>query len=67
MTKSVLVGLQGVVKKAVGLRRLQWLVLKNWLEVELQWNALSVLEHPSGNGDGDLGFDSSSGSKAKAG
>ncbi|KAL6986283.1 hypothetical protein U1Q18_019651 [Sarracenia purpurea var. burkii] len=48
-TKSVLVGLQGVVKKAVGLGGWHWLVLKNGVEVKLQRNALSVLEPPAGN------------------
>ncbi|ONK72343.1 uncharacterized protein A4U43_C04F18420 [Asparagus officinalis] len=48
-TKSVLVGLQGVVKKAVGLGGWHWLVLKNGVEVKLQRNALSVLEPPTGN------------------
>eukprot|EP00262_Sarcandra_glabra_P003341 TRINITY_DN14004_c0_g1_i1.p1 TRINITY_DN14004_c0_g1~~TRINITY_DN14004_c0_g1_i1.p1 ORF type:complete len:224 (+),score=45.20 TRINITY_DN14004_c0_g1_i1:603-1274(+) len=52
-TKSVLVGLQGVVKKAVGLGGWHWLVLKNGVEVKLQRNALSVLEHPTGNEDDD--------------
>ncbi|CAL1375289.1 unnamed protein product [Linum trigynum] len=52
-TKSVLVGLQGVVKKAVGLGGWHWLVLKNGVEVKLQRNALSVLEHPTGNEVGD--------------
>lgn len=53
-TKSVLVGLQGVVKKAVGLGGWHWLVLKNGVEVKLQRNALSVLEPPTGNEeDGD--------------
>ncbi|PON84548.1 Histone deacetylase complex subunit SAP30/SAP30-like [Trema orientale] len=84
-TKSVLVGLQGVVKKAVGLGGWHWLarvvnrgknvvsfvvcavirikigtceacnavVLKNGVEVKLQRNALSVLEHPTGNEEGD--------------
>ncbi|CAI9759386.1 unnamed protein product [Fraxinus pennsylvanica] len=63
-TKSVLVGLQGVVKKAVGLGGWHWLVLKNGVEVKLQRNALSVLEHPTGNEeDDDYDFeDSSSGS-----
>ncbi|KAF9689318.1 hypothetical protein SADUNF_Sadunf01G0079800 [Salix dunnii] len=62
-TKSVLVGLQGVVKKAVGLGGWHWLVLKNGSEVKLQRNALSVLEHPTGNEvDGDNDFDTSSGS-----
>ncbi|KAG8374989.1 hypothetical protein BUALT_Bualt10G0052900 [Buddleja alternifolia] len=63
-TKSVLVGLQGVVKKAVGLGGWHWLVLKNGVEVKLQRNALSVLEPPTGNeedDDSDI-FDSSSGS-----
>nr|CAD39696.3 OSJNBb0115I21.12 [Oryza sativa Japonica Group] len=46
-TKSVLVGLQGVVKKAVGLGGWHWLVLKNGVEVKLQRNALSVLEPPT--------------------
>ncbi|XP_073008701.1 uncharacterized protein [Typha latifolia] len=48
-TKSVLVGLQGVVKKAVGFGGWHWLVLKNGVEVKLQRNALSVLEPPTGN------------------
>ncbi|KAF9615317.1 hypothetical protein IFM89_022733 [Coptis chinensis] len=48
-TKSVLVGLQGVVKKAVGLGGWHWLVLKNGVEVKLQRNALMVLEPPTGN------------------
>lgn len=47
-TKSVLVGLHGVVKKAVGLGGWHWLVLTNGLEVKLQRNALSVLEAPTG-------------------
>lgn len=38
-------------------------VLKNGVEVKLQRNALSVLEHPTGNEvDEDHDFDSSSGS-----
>ncbi|KFK41945.1 hypothetical protein AALP_AA2G192500 [Arabis alpina] len=54
-TKSVLVGLQGVVKKAVGLGGWHWLVLTNGIEVKLQRNALSVLEAPTGNEeDNDL-------------
>ncbi|KAH9719487.1 SAP30 Sin3 bdg domain-containing protein [Citrus sinensis] len=66
-TKSVLVGLQGVVKKAVGLGGWHWLVLKNGVEVKLQRNALSVLEHPTGNEvDEDHDFDSSSGSDIAA-
>ncbi|KAI3453733.1 hypothetical protein Pfo_010396 [Paulownia fortunei] len=52
-TKSVLVGLQGVVKKAVGLGGWHWLVLKNGVEVKLQRNALSVLEPPTGNEEND--------------
>ncbi|KAJ9705973.1 hypothetical protein PVL29_001516 [Vitis rotundifolia] len=62
-TKSVLVGLQGVVKKAVGLGGWHWLVLKNGVEVKLQRNALSVLEPPTGNEeDDDHDFDNSSSS-----
>ncbi|CAL1410991.1 unnamed protein product [Linum trigynum] len=57
-TKSVLVGLEGVVKKAVGLGGWHWLVLTNGIEVKLQRNALSVLEHPTGNEDDeDLEFE----------
>ncbi|XP_020083685.1 uncharacterized protein LOC109707039 isoform X2 [Ananas comosus] len=52
-TKSVLVGLHGVVKKAVGLGGWHWLVLKNGVEVKLQRNALSVLEAPKGNEEDD--------------
>lgn len=52
-TKSVLVGLQGVVKKAVGLGGWHWLVLKNGIEVKLQRNALSVLEPPTGHEEDD--------------
>ncbi|KAF5774810.1 putative histone deacetylase complex subunit SAP30/SAP30, SAP30 domain superfamily [Helianthus annuus] len=60
-TKSVLVGLQGTVKKAVGLGGWHWLVLKNGVEVKLQRNALSVLEPPTGDEeDGDFEFDNSS-------
>ncbi|XP_024385285.1 uncharacterized protein [Physcomitrium patens] len=47
-TKSVLVGLHGVVTKAVGLGGWHWLVLTNGDEVKLQRNALSVIEGPSG-------------------
>ncbi|XP_010477141.1 PREDICTED: uncharacterized protein LOC104776047 isoform X1 [Camelina sativa] len=58
-TKSVLVGLQGVVKKAVGLGGWHWLVLTNGIEVKLQRNALSVLEPPTGlEEDDDLDFES---------
>ncbi|KAL0878060.1 hypothetical protein Bca101_027766 [Brassica carinata] len=54
-TKSVLVGLQGVVQKAVGLGGWHWLVLTNGIEVKLQRNALSVIEAPTGNEeDGDV-------------
>ncbi|CAH9106716.1 unnamed protein product [Cuscuta europaea] len=60
-TKSVLLGLQGVVKKAVGLGGWHWLVLKNGVEVKLQRNALSVLEAPTGDEeDNDNDFDDSS-------
>ncbi|KAG6409291.1 hypothetical protein SASPL_127328 [Salvia splendens] len=60
-TKSVLVGLQGVVKKAVGLGGWHWLVLKNGVEVKLQRNALSVLEPPTGiQEDDEYDFDDSS-------
>ncbi|KAF5186976.1 Histone deacetylase complex subunit [Thalictrum thalictroides] len=60
-TKSVLVGLQGVVKKAVGLGGWHWLVLKNGVEVKLQRNALSVLEPPTGDevDDDEHEFDNS--------
>ncbi|KAK3153549.1 hypothetical protein QOZ80_2BG0177050 [Eleusine coracana subsp. coracana] len=50
-TKSVLVGLHGVVKKAVGLGGWHWLVLTNGIEVKLQRNALCVIEPPTGNED----------------
>ncbi|KAF8406389.1 hypothetical protein HHK36_008476 [Tetracentron sinense] len=57
-TKSVLVGLQGVVKKAVGLGGWHWLVLTNGIEVKLQRNALSVIEAPTGlEKDDDLECD----------
>ncbi|CAK9141913.1 unnamed protein product [Ilex paraguariensis] len=60
-TKSVLVGLHGVVKKAVGLGGWHWLVLKNGAEVKLQRNALSVLQAPTGDEeDEDYDFDNSS-------
>lgn len=61
-TKSVLVGLQGVVKKAVGLGGWHWLVLKNGIEVKLQRNALSVLEPPTGNEEDKFDFGNSSSS-----
>lgn len=48
-TKSVLVGLHGVVTKAVGLGGWHWLVLTNGDEVKLQRNALSVVEGPTGH------------------
>ncbi|CAN6448018.1 unnamed protein product [Victoria cruziana] len=54
-TKSVLVGLQGVVKKAVGLGGWHWLVLTNGIEVKLQRNALSVIEAPTGHEEDDDG------------
>ncbi|KAK1395677.1 putative histone deacetylase complex subunit SAP30/SAP30-like protein [Heracleum sosnowskyi] len=57
-TKSVLVGLHGVVKKAVGLGGWHWLVLTNGIDVKLQRNALSVVEPPTGNEeDDDLEFE----------
>ncbi|KAA8522429.1 hypothetical protein F0562_013210 [Nyssa sinensis] len=59
-TKSVLVGLQGVVKKAVGLGGWHWLVLKNGAEVKLQRNALSVLEPPTGNEEDEDYYDNCS-------
>ncbi|XP_057830680.2 uncharacterized protein LOC131041571 isoform X1 [Cryptomeria japonica] len=52
-TKSVLVGLHGVVKKAVGLGGWHWLVLTNGIEVKLQRNALSVIEGPTGHEEDD--------------
>lgn len=52
-TKSVLVGLHGVVTKAVGLGGWHWLVLGNGDEVKLQRNALSVIEAPSGHEEHD--------------
>ncbi|XP_058105681.1 uncharacterized protein LOC131249128 isoform X1 [Magnolia sinica] len=52
-TRSVLVGLHGVVKKAVGLGGWHWLVLTNGDEVKVQRNALSVIEVPTGDEDGD--------------
>lgn len=52
-TKSVLVGLRGVVKKAVGLGGWHWLVLTNGEEVKLQRNALSVIEPPTGHEDNE--------------
>ncbi|KAG6585621.1 hypothetical protein SDJN02_17215 [Cucurbita argyrosperma subsp. argyrosperma] len=59
-TKSVLVGLHGVVKKAVGLGGWHWLVLTNGIEVKLQRNALSVIEAPTGNEEDDeLEFENS--------
>mmetsp|Transcript_37392 Transcript_37392/g.51909 ORF Transcript_37392/g.51909 Transcript_37392/m.51909 type:complete len:229 (+) Transcript_37392:318-1004(+) len=44
-TKRSLVGLQGIVKKAVGLGGWHWLTLSNGDEVRLQRNALAVIEH----------------------
>ena len=48
-TKRSLVGLKGVVKKAVGLGGWHWLVLSDGSEVRLQRNALQVLEQPTGD------------------
>jgi hypothetical protein len=48
-TKGKLIGLKGVVKKAVGLGGWHWLALSNGQEVRLQRNALTVLEHPTGD------------------
>lgn len=57
-TKSLLVGLHGVVKKAVGLGGWHWLVLTNGIDVKLQRNALSVVQPPTGNEeDDDLEFE----------
>ncbi|GKV29859.1 hypothetical protein SLEP1_g38745 [Rubroshorea leprosula] len=57
-TKSVLVGLEGVVKKAVGLGGWHWLVLTNGIEVKLQRNALRIIGAPTGNEeDDDLDFE----------
>ncbi|CAN5974344.1 unnamed protein product [Sphagnum jensenii] len=47
-TKSVLLGLHGVVKKAVGLGGWHWLVLTNGAQVKLQRNALSVIQVATG-------------------
>ena len=47
-TKTKLVGLKGVVKKAVGLGGWHWLVLSDGSHVRLQRNALTVLEQPTG-------------------
>jgi hypothetical protein len=47
-TKQSLVGLKGVVKKAVGLGGWHWLRLSSGEEVRLQRNALTVLEPPTG-------------------
>ncbi|CAK8560960.1 unnamed protein product [Lathyrus sativus] len=61
-TKSVLVGIHGVVKKAVRLGDWHWLVLTNGIEVKLQSNALSVTELPAGNEvDDDLEYSVQSG------
>ncbi|CAA0831588.1 Unknown protein [Striga hermonthica] len=63
-TKSVLVGLRGVVKKAVGLGGWHWLVLTNGIEVKLQRNALSVIEAPTGNEDDDPEFEQTLGNSS---
>lgn len=47
-TKPALVGLQGVVRKAVGLGGWHWLLLSSGEEVRLQRNALTVLAPPTG-------------------
>ena len=47
-TKQSLVGLKGVVKKAVGLGGWHWLLLSSGEEVRLQRNALTVLAPPTG-------------------
>eukprot|EP00249_Psilotum_nudum_P012409 c23768_g1_i1 orf=291-983(+) len=60
-TNSVLVGLHGVVKSAVGSRGWHWLVLTNGIEVKLQRNALSVIETPVGQDDEDEIGESASG------
>ena len=52
-TKSKLVGLKGVVKKAVGLGGWHWLVLSDGSHVRLQRNALTVLEQPTGEEESD--------------
>ncbi|XP_042445643.1 uncharacterized protein LOC122030489 isoform X2 [Zingiber officinale] len=52
-TKSVFVGIQGLVKKAVDLGGWHWLVLTNGIEVKLQRNALGVIEAPTGNEEDD--------------
>ncbi|XP_077213246.1 cytochrome P450 monooxygenase 76AD131-like isoform X2 [Tasmannia lanceolata] len=61
-TRSVLVGLRGVVEKAVGLGSWHWLVLTNGDEVKLQRNALSVIEVPREEEIYDCGDVSFSGS-----
>ncbi|XP_077243049.1 uncharacterized protein LOC143883592 isoform X2 [Tasmannia lanceolata] len=61
-TRSVLVGLRGVVQKAVGLGGWHWLVLTNGDEVKLQRNALSVIEVPREEEIYDCGDVSFSGS-----
>ena len=48
-TKSSLVGLTGVVKKAVGLGGWHWLKLSNGHECRLQRNALAVVALPTGD------------------
>lgn len=60
-TKSVLVGLRGVVKKAVGLGGWHWLELTNGIEVKLQRNALSVIEAPTSHEDAPTGHEDADG------
>lgn len=66
-TKQSLVGLTGVVKKAVGLGGWHWLVLSNGVECRLQRNALAVLEAPTGNETdfSDLDEDTTTGYQAE--
>ena len=47
-TKTSLIGLEGVVKKAVGLGGWHWLRLSPGAECRLQRNALAVVAHPTG-------------------
>ena len=47
-TKTSLIGLEGVVKKAVGLGGWHWLRLSTGAECRLQRNALAVVAHPTG-------------------
>ncbi|PWA62730.1 hypothetical protein CTI12_AA237790 [Artemisia annua] len=59
-TKSLFVGLQGVVKTSGGIGGWHWLVLSNGMEIKLQRNALSVIEAPTGDeNDEDLEIENS--------